>query len=479
MELKMEQWGLSLEVLNSLPILTVSQFTSQLRALIEGRFPFVRLRGEVSNLKVASSGHMYFVLKDSGAQIRAVCFRDTRKKLRFVPGDGAEVICFGRINLYEPRGEYQIIVEDIEPLGRGALYVALEELRKKLYKEGLFDESRKKPMPLCPQRILIITSPTGAAIRDILKMLKKAPLATEITLIPVQVQGDTAPQDIVSALKLANKVHGHFRWDVLVIGRGGGSIEDLWAFNDEGVARALADCVVPTISAVGHEIDRTISDDVADLRLPTPTAAGEWIVRQQNEIINRLMMLRDALIRAVNGSVDVYHQKIHYIQQVLKDPRRWIEDSFLRLDDRYSQMKRAFWGLLENYEGQVRLLREKVLRNFSPDLIRIRRKTLNNIRLRLIGSLERLMSDKYSSCRDFDTALKMLNPFNVLERGYSIVYRQKDGKIVKEYGDVVPGDVLMVQPARGLIECSVVSSSDEIKRRKCGSPEIKDPQNAD
>ncbi len=474
----MEQWGLSLEHLDSLPVLTVSQFTSRLRGLIEGRFPFVRLRGEVSNLRVASSGHMYFVLKDSGAQIRAVCFRDVRYRLRFVPGDGMEVICSGRVSVYEPRGEYQIIVEDIEPKGRGALYVALEELKKKLHKEGLFDKSRKKPMPFCPQRILIITSPTGAAIRDILKMLQKAPLATEITLIPVQVQGDTAPYDIVSALKLANKVHTHFKWDVLVIGRGGGSIEDLWAFNDEDVARALANCVVPTISAVGHEIDRTISDEVADLRLPTPTAAGEWIVNQQNEILNRLMTLKDALIRAVNGTIDAYRQKITHTQQTLRDPRRWIEDSFLRLDDKYSQMKKAFNSLLGNYAGQVELLRERILRNFSPDVIDLKRKSLNNVRLRLIGSFEKLMNDKYSSCREFDTALKMLNPFNVLERGYSIVYRQSDGRIVKEHEDVVPGDVLMVQPARGLIECSVIASFDEEKRRKCGSSEVKDSQDA-
>jgi len=255
-------------------ILTVSEITRQIKHLLEGEFAVCWVVGEISNLKEPSSGHLYFSLKDSDAQIRAVCFRGSRLALRFKPVDGLEVLCFGRITVYEPRGEYQMIVEYMEPRGVGALKLLFEQIRAKLSAEGLFDPARKKPMPLCPQKVLVITSATGAAIRDILAVLRRAPFPTEVTIIPVQVQGDKAPKDIVDAIRLANELQSQNRWDVAIIGRGGGSIEDLWAFNEEEVVRAVAGLNIPSISAVGM-VKRIFYKSVDTGIYPSAEVAGK------------------------------------------------------------------------------------------------------------------------------------------------------------------------------------------------------------
>ena len=465
------------DLFDSIPIFTVSEFTRNLKRFLEEHFSFVRIKGEISNLKVASSGHMYFVLKDSLAQIKAVCFRDTRLRLRFEPKNGMEVICFGRINVYEPRGEYQIVVEEVLPHGVGALQIALEELKKKLYKEGLFDESRKKPMPFCPQRIVIVTSAEGAAIRDILKVLGKAPFATEITLIPVQVQGDAASFEIEKALLWVNDVQEHFKWDVLIVGRGGGSTEDLWAFNEERVARALAKCVVPTISAVGHEIDYTISDLVADLRAATPTAAAEWIVNRQKEILTRLSEIRNILTRSIVHSIEYYEQKISYLHRRLRDPRRWIEDSLLLLDDRFLQLARALVRLFKDYSHKVEIFRERILRGFSPKVVHIRQQELNNIAFRLHGAAERILKEERELLQKYGVSLRMLSPYSVLERGYSIVYRKRDGKILRTADDVGRGDMVEIELSKGQLEAIVKES--KTKGRDRGPAEDKNFEDAD
>src|SRR3990170_6260873 len=269
-------------------ILTVTQLTIRVKDLLEGTFPDVWVVGEISNLSAPRSGHIYFTLKDEQSQIRAVLFRSSQRFLKFTLQHGLQVICRGRVGVYEPRGEYQLVLEYIEPKGVGALQQAFEELKARLAKEGLFDLDRKKPLPLLPRRIGIITSPTGAAIRDMLRVIRRRHPKMEILIYPVVVQGAAAAPEIVEAIRYFNQEKNA---DVLIVGRGGGSLEDLWAFNEESVARAVYGSAIPVISAVGHETDYTISDFVADLRAPTPSAAAEMVVKNKEDIQRHIVTL--------------------------------------------------------------------------------------------------------------------------------------------------------------------------------------------
>src|SRR3984957_18663367 len=275
-------------------IWSVSDVNKAVKATLESQYKLLWIKGEISNFKPHSSGHFYFSLKDSKAQISAVMFRGFNQGLKFRPQDGLEVIVRGKITVYEPRGNYQIFCELMEPMGAGALQLAFEQLKKKLQAEGLFEAARKRPLPRLPKHVAGVTSPTGAAIRDILNVLGRRFKGLRVTLIPAVVQGDAAPRSVVAAIELACRLPDV---DVMIVGRGGGSIEDLWAFNDERVARAIAASRVPTISAVGHEIDFTIADFVADLRAPTPSAAAELVCRNAAEISDRIQMLSAHLLR--------------------------------------------------------------------------------------------------------------------------------------------------------------------------------------
>ena len=256
-------------------VYSISVLTEEIKDLLEENFDFVWVEGEISNFRKPTSGHCYMVLKDEKAQLRAVMFRTQSRYLKFTPEDGMKVLAQGRIVVYQPRGEYQIILDYLEPIGVGAFALAFEQLKKKLAAEGVFDEAIKKPLPFLPQRVAVITSPTGAAIRDFLKVIERRFANIEITIVPVMVQGDEAPKEIVEALKTVNR---ELDVDVIVLTRGGGSLEDLWAFNQEELARAIRASRIPVVSAVGHEIDTTISDLAADLRAPTPSAAAELVV---------------------------------------------------------------------------------------------------------------------------------------------------------------------------------------------------------
>jgi exodeoxyribonuclease VII large subunit len=262
-------------------ILTVSQLTDKIKILLEGSFPDIWVEGEISNLSIPQSGHAYFTLKDEQSQIRSVLFRSSQRFLKFTLQHGMQVICRGRLGVYEPRGEYQLILEYIEPKGVGALQLAFEQLKGRLEKEGLFDLEHKKPLPLLPLRIGIITSPTGAAIRDMLRVIKRRHPKMQILIYPVPVQGAEAAPQIIEAIRYFNAEKSI---DVMVVGRGGGSLEDLWAFNEEAVARAIYSSTIPVITAVGHETDYTIADFVADLRAPTPSAAAEMVVESEENI---------------------------------------------------------------------------------------------------------------------------------------------------------------------------------------------------
>ncbi|MCX7823770.1 MAG: exodeoxyribonuclease VII large subunit [Syntrophobacterales bacterium] len=437
-------------------ILTVSEVTRKVKRLLEDEFAFCWVVGEISNLKEPSSGHLYFILKDSGAQLRAVCFRGSRPVLRFKPVDGLEVLCFGRITVYEPRGEYQIIVEYMEPRGIGALKMLFDKLREKLEKEGLFDTERKKALPVCPQRILIITSIAGAALRDILAILRRAPFPTEISIIPVKVQGDGASDEIVGAIYMANKLQTEKQWDLAIIGRGGGSIEDLWVFNEEKVVRALADMKIPTISAVGHEIDVTLSDLVADYRAPTPTAAAEWVVDQQEKVrayletyrLNLRLYIEDLMLRA-QQTLDLLRERLKSPDQVLKEQGEriniWRERMLMAIRFRFD-ITRSNIGLLYSKLTSLRKIQE----------IPLIKQKLDYQRSLILKGISEVLKGYSEKCNKYLASFEALDPYRVLDRGYAIVTRVSDGRLVKGPEDVSKGEVLKIRVSKGEIFCIVL-----------------------
>ncbi|MEJ5300912.1 MAG: exodeoxyribonuclease VII large subunit [Thermodesulforhabdaceae bacterium] len=435
--------------------LTVSELTRQIKRLLEGEFAVCWVVGEISNLREPSSGHLYFSLKDSDAQIRAVCFRGSRLALRFKPVDGLEVLCFGRISVYEPRGEYQMIVEYMEPRGIGALKMLFEQLRKKLAAEGLFDPAKKKALPVCPQKVLVITSATGAAIRDILAVLRHAPFPTEITIIPVQVQGDKAPEEIVEAIRMANALQSQNQWDVAIIGRGGGSIEDLWAFNEEEVVRAIAGSKIPTISAVGHEIDVTLSDYAADYRAPTPTAAAKWVVDQQESVKRNLETYVSCLKKAITDLMFRSQQTLDFLRERLKSPERIVEERIDRLRSWRDRIITTMDYRIASTLGHISVLHSRLA---SVKLIRdvpLMRQQLEHQKSFLLKAVCDVLREYEEKHRRHLLAMDALSPYKVLDRGYAIVTRLSDGKIVKKADDAPVGEMLKIMVAEGMLFCEV------------------------
>ena len=390
-------------------IYTVSDLTTEIRALLEDSFSGVWVEGEVSNFHHHSSGHLYFTLKDQESKIRVVMFRAQNRQLRFRPQDGLAVLVYGEVGVYERRGEYQLVVEYMEPKGLGALQLAFEQLKAKLQAEGLFDEARKRPIPMLPRRIGVITSPVGAAIRDILHVLRRRFAGVDVLIYPVTVQGDQAPPEIVDALRELNRRGG---LDVLILGRGGGSIEDLWAFNEEMVARAIADSKIPVISAVGHEVDYTIADFVADLRAPTPSAAAELVIARKDELAQRL----DDLQLRMTG---VVRSRLHAL-------------------------------------GVRMAALDRHLRLLNPiERIRLQRRHLTELWKDLTGWADRRLVVLSGQLGALAGKLDSLSPLAILSRGYSICLRLPGHEIVKESASVVAGDEVEVRLHRGSLRCDV------------------------
>ncbi len=390
-------------------IYTVSDLTTEIRALLEDSFSGVWVEGEVSNFHHHSSGHLYFTLKDQESQIRTVMFRTQNRQLRFRPQDGLAVLVYGEVGVYERRGEYQLVVEYMEPKGLGALQLAFEQLKQKLQAEGLFDEARKRPIPMLPRRIGVITSPVGAAIRDILHVLRRRFAGVDVLIYPVTVQGDQAPPEIVDALRELNRRGG---LDVLILARGGGSIEDLWAFNEEMVARAIADSKIPVISAVGHEVDYTIADFVADLRAPTPSAAAELVIAKKDELAQRL----DDLEARMTG---VVRSRLHAL-------------------------------------GVRMAALDRHLRLLNPiERIRLQRRRLMELWKDLTGWADRRLGVLSGQLGALAGKLDSLSPLAILSRGYSICLRLPGHEIVKESASLVAGDEVEVRLHRGSLRCDV------------------------
>src|SRR3954468_5724061 len=334
---------------------SVTEITREIKAVLEGRFPSVLVKGEVSNLKAPSSGHLYFTLKDAEACIDAVLFRTEARRLRFTVRNGLSLVARGRLAVYEPQGRYQLVCDTVEPLGAGALQIAFEQLKERLQKEGLFDTGRKRKLPFLPRRVALVTSPSGAVVHDFLRVLQRRFPNLPVLIVPARVQGEGAAQEVARGIVRAAKQP---RVDVVVVARGGGSLEDLWAFNEEVVARALCACPVPTVSAVGHEIDVTIADYCADVRAPTPTAAAELLARVKDELAADLAQRRSRLARSMRTQMERKRGQLDKLRGRVADPRRLIGDRKLRLDRARQRLEDLLHDQLAARRERLRMIRE-------------------------------------------------------------------------------------------------------------------------
>jgi exodeoxyribonuclease VII large subunit len=433
---------------------SVSGLNAQIRLQLEGQLSLVWVQGELSNFKAHTSGHFYFSLKDDKSQIRAVMFRGFNSKLKFKPTDGLEVIIRGRVTVYEPRGEYQITVDRMEPVGAGALQKAFEQLKTQLKAEGLFEAARKKPIPAHPRHVAIVTSPTGAAIQDMINVLSRRNKMVQVTLVPTLVQGAGAAPQIIEALKSAQRLP---QVDVIIVGRGGGSIEDLWAFNDEALARAIANCPLPIISAVGHEVDFTIADFVADLRAPTPSAAAELVAKSSDEVIHRLGMVMRVLTSAIHKIWRVEQQKLKSLSSRLVDPQRRISDLQQRNDELYSRLVRQTQAHLKDKKKQVHWLMQSMV---SPEQKLIQKRAqLKLLQTHLQNRLQRKFEKSRSRWERLMAVLDGLSPLRIVERGYSIT-TAKD-VLVKDAKQVQVGDVLDIRVMEGSLTAQVLTRKNK------------------
>lgn len=405
--------------------LTVSELTNSIRIALESRFAAVWVEGEISNFKAHSSGHWYFTLKDQGAQLRAKCFRSTNTRIRFRPTDGLHVRARGKLSLYAPRGEYELVVDALDPVGAGALRIAFEQMRDRLNAEGLFAKELKRPLPVFPRRVGIVTSPTGAAIRDILNVISRRTRTVHVLFSPARVQGDMAGPEIARAIRFINLYHERALRegrtddlvDVLIVGRGGGSTEDLWAFNQEEVARAIRKSAIPVISAVGHETDFTIADFVADFRAPTPSAAAEIVAAREDQLCSSLDNLGRQLVRQTK------YQIVNLRTRVQKHA----------LSHAFDEVKSRLANARRRYETAS-------------------------------SACDAAMDEKIQQGRErlglAAASLDALSPLGVLQRGYAIA-QDESGKLVRDAASVNAGDAVTVRLARGRLNTRVVTTDQE------------------
>jgi exodeoxyribonuclease VII large subunit len=433
-------------------ILTVSELNANIKSLLEDRFPFIWITGEISNFRIPVSGHSYFTLKDQASQISAVMFRGQQRNLKFRPEDGMSVTGLGRISVYEPRGTYQIILEYLEPSGIGALQVAFEKLKMHLAEEGLFDQQHKSPLPFLPHKISIITSPTGSVVHDILNIIDRRFPNVGIQIIAVKVQGDGAVEEIVSALEELNSRNDS---DVAILARGGGSLEDLQAFNSEPVARAIFASRIPIVSAVGHETDYTISDFVADLRAPTPSAAAELIVPERSELKRRCNQLDSLLKATILNYCKILKLKLSEVSHRLVDPKRKIEDFRLRVDDFSVRLNRVLAYRIDREHERLYFWTDRLGANNPIVLLHKFKEKLDqnykNIRRLFII----FIGLKKAKTRELTAKLETLSPTAILHRGYSITRTFPEAKVVKDPRAVSLNQDLEVLVAKGRLFCRV------------------------
>jgi exodeoxyribonuclease VII large subunit len=433
-------------------IYTVSDLTQRIKELLEEHFDFIWVEAEISNFRSPLSGHYYMALKDEASQIRAVMFRPQVSYLMFRPEDGMKVIARGRIGVYQPRGEYQIILDYLEPLGVGAMALAFEQLKKKLADQGVFDKAVKRPMPFLPQRVAVITSPTGAAIRDFLKVIHRRFANVAVIVIPVRVQGEGAALEMIEAIKIANS---ELDVDAIVLTRGGGSMEDLWEYNSEALALAIRASRVPVLSAVGHEIDITISDLAADLSAPTPSAAAELLVAEKESIIKDLNNIREHLRSIITANLNSLNQVLVMLRKGLSDPRKGISDSWMRLDELNSRLIRAMDLSLSEQKARISSEGRSLLLYSPGKMVSTLVQTIVLRRQIFEHMIDKYIKGRHTTLNVLEGKIKELGPYSVLKRGYSITRKLPDKTALRSAAGVMAGDCVNVVLAEGEIDCIV------------------------
>ncbi|UOQ47488.1 exodeoxyribonuclease VII large subunit [Gracilibacillus caseinilyticus] len=413
----------------------------------------ILLRGEISNYKHHSRGHMYLTIKDEQTSIRAVMFQRQNQTLKFRPEDGMKVLITGYVSVFESQGQYQLYIQEMEPDGIGALYLAFEQLKEKLAQEGLFDPAYKKELPTYPKKIAVLTSPTGAAIRDILTTLERRYPIASVLIIPVLVQGKQAAASIVSAIEQANELND---LDVIILGRGGGSLEELWSFNEEVVARAIFHSTLPVISAVGHETDITISDMVADLRAATPTAAAELAVPTQAELLERIHKIDQGMESIVHHQIRHLNEKLQRLQgsYVFKYPGRLVEEKEQRLDRAVERLSNQLVTIYQTKKDQYTYLEKRYARIPLQRNMNQRHQSILEIQKRMDRVIAQQIDQKKNQFTKHLTQLDLLNPTRIMSRGYSITYNENND-ILRSVQQIDPEDELHIQLTDGIVKSKV------------------------
>ncbi len=422
----------------------------------------VHVRGEISNFKQHSSGHMYFTLKDEKARILAVMFSSQSRTMKFTPENGMKVIVKGEISVYEPSGQYQIYIKEMRPDGIGELFLAYEQLKQRLELEGLFAFETKKAIPLYPRTVGVITSPTGAAIRDVITTIKRRYPIANILVFPALVQGDNAAPSIAKAIAKANSMN---EIDVLIVGRGGGSIEELWAFNEELVARAIYSSDIPIISAVGHETDFTIADFVADLRAPTPTGAAELAVPHIDELLDRVLQRQSRLLRTMKGKLQIEKERLTRVQKsyAFRYPHRLYEQKLEQVDKLTEMLVRGTSRLSLIKKGQHDILHKRLQRNHPSESIREAQKRLELSNKDMKRAMHQVLLKKQTDFQRILSTLGALSPLKIMERGYSLAYSEEN-RLIKSINQVKMNELVQIQLTDGSLFCKVENIKESEKR---------------
>ncbi len=438
-------------------VLTVSKLTRRIQSVFESTFGIVWIEGEISNFRAPVSGHYYMALKDEKAQIRAVMFRSQAQALKFIPKDGMMVIGRGKIGIYAPRGEYQIILDYLEPLGVGALSLAFEQLKQKLAAKGIFAPEIKRPLPFLPQRVAVITSPTGAAIRDFLKIINRRFANIEIIIVPVRVQGEDAAADIVKAIDITNQ---KLNVDVIVLTRGGGSLEDLWAFNAEELALAIRRSKIPVVSAVGHEIDLTISDLAADFRAPTPSAAAELLVEEKEGLLRRLREIKTRLVSATSQIINSRKHELNHYSKRLRNPKRNIADHLMRLDEFHSHLARLINVAIKDRLKAIKNEKRALRLNSPARLINSMNQKIAFQRHTVLQSISRRLDELQAPVHLLEKRIYDLAPVSVLNRGYSVVQKLPEKTTLRDISSVNKGNRVRIILSKGELGCIIEKITD-------------------
>ncbi|MDM1708638.1 exodeoxyribonuclease VII large subunit [Thiopseudomonas alkaliphila] len=433
-------------------ILSVSQLNQRARHLLEDVFNAVWVSGEISNLAMPASGHVYFTLKDSKAQIRCAFFKQQALPVRHLLKEGAAVRVMAKVSIYEGRGDYQLIVSTLEPAGEGALQLAFEALKKRLFEQGLFANENKQALPRHAKRIGIVTSPTGAVIRDIISVFKRRAPQVELVLVPTAVQGKEATQQIVTALALADQQ----QFDAIILARGGGSLEDLWCFNEEAVALAIAACQTPIVSAIGHETDISISDFVADVRAPTPSAAAELLAPDTSHLLQHLQQLQQRLSQQIHSYLQRQQLQLNLLRARLRHPSERIQQQQQRMDELEWRLQRAFNQNLSAYKQQLRSLQQRLHMQHPQRLITQQKTQLDTLQQRLTSVIQRQLNQGQQRLNYQMQALHAISPLNTLKRGYSILRDQQ--QVVSSIEQVQKHRQLTAQVTDGYLELKVLST---------------------